>query len=312
MLGYTLRRLGETIPIWIVITLITFLLMNVIPGDPVMQLIDARSGAIDQQVVEQIREEWGLNDPLPVQYLHFMQGLVQGDLGLSFQTRSPVVDLILARLPVTIQLTALSLIIAVAAGIALGVVGALYRKTWIDSLVSSFSVAGASVPSFFLGLILMYLFAVRFKLLPASGYVGGDLKFMILPALTLGLAVSGVIARITRSSMVDILKMDYITTAYSKGLMRWKVILVHALKNALTPILTIIGVQLGLLLSGAVITETIFGLPGIGRLLIDSILKRDLPTVEGCIILIATIFLVVNLITDIICRWIDPRIRINA
>ena len=158
----------------------------------------------------------------------------------------------------------------------------------------------------------MYIFAVKFKILPSSGYQAGELKFLILPAATLGLAVSGVIARITRSSMIDVLKHDFITTAYSKGISSLRITVLHALKNALPPIMTIIGVQMGLLLSGAVITETIFGLPGVGRLMIDSILQRDLPTVQGCVVFIATVFLLVNLLTDLCCRWIDPRIKIEA
>jgi peptide/nickel transport system permease protein len=263
-------------------------------------------------VIEQIREQWGLNDPLYAQYFHFLQGLVQGDLGTSYQTRSAVTELLMERIPVTFQITLLGLFVAIIVGITLGIVGALYRGSWIDSMVSSFSVAGVSVPSFFLGLMLMYVFAVQFQLLPASGYAVGELKYLILPSVTLGLAVSGVIARITRSSMIDILKMDYMTTAYSKGISHLKIIIQHGLKNALPPILTIIGVQMGLLLSGAVITETIFGLPGIGRLLIDGILQRDLPTVQGCVVFIATVFLVVNLLTDICCRLIDPRIRVEA
>lgn len=312
MIWYTVRRLLEAIPIWIAITLIVFILMNIIPGDPIAQLMDARSGALDKNVIEQIREQWGLNDPLPLQYLHFIQGLIQGDLGTSYQTRSSVTELLLGRIPVTFQITILGLLVAITVGISLGIIGALYRGSWIDSLVSSFSVSGVSIPSFFLGLILMYIFAVKIQVLPASGYVAGDLRFLILPACTLGLAVSGVIARITRSSMIDILKMDYMTTAYAKGIVSTRIIVLHALKNAMPPILTIIGVQMGLLLSGAVITETIFGLPGIGRLLVDGILQRDLPTVQGCVIFIATVFLVVNLITDICCRMIDPRIKAEA
>lgn len=312
MIGYTVRRLLEAIPIWIIITLIVFILMNVIPGDPVAQLMDSRSGAMNKDVIEQIREQWGLNDSLPVQYLHFIQGLVQGDLGTSYQTRSSVTPLLLERIPVTIQITILGLVVAIFSGITIGIIGALKRGSWIDSLVSSVSVAGVSVPSFFLGLILMYIFAVKFHLLPASGYASGEVKYLILPSVTLGFAVSGVIARITRSSMIDILKMDYITTAISKGIYPLRIIVLHALKNALPPILTIIGVQMGLLLSGAVITETIFGLPGIGRMLIDGILQRDLPIVQGCVIFIASVFLLVNLITDIACRFIDPRIKVEA
>ncbi|ALF11102.1 ABC transporter permease [Parageobacillus thermoglucosidasius] len=312
MVGYAVQRLLGAIPIWIAITLITFILMNVIPGDPVTQLMDARGGSMDKKVIEQIREEWGLNDPLPLQYLHFIQGFVQGDLGTSYQTRSPVTDLLLERIPVTAQITFLGLIVAIVFGITIGIIGALKRGSWLDSLVSSFSIAGVSLPSFLIGLILMYIFAVKFQLLPASGYASGELKFLILPSITLGLGVCGVIARITRSSMIDILKMDFMTTAYAKGISSWRVVLLHALKNALPPIMTIIGVQMGFLLSGAVITETIFALPGIGRLLVDGILQRDLPTVQGCVVFITSVFLIINLITDIFCRWIDPRIRLDV
>ncbi|MCF2650648.1 MULTISPECIES: ABC transporter permease [Bacillaceae] len=312
MLNYTIRRLLEAIPIWIAITLIVFILMNIIPGDPVAQLMDARSGALDENVIKQIREQWGLNDPLPLQYLHFLQGVVQGDFGTSYQSRSSVTELLMERIPVTLQITVLGLIIAIVIGITVGTIGALKRGTWIDSLVSSFSVSGVSLPSFFLGLILMYLFAVKIRLLPATGYVAGDIRYLLLPSLTLALAVSGVISRITRSAMIDILRMDYMTTAISKGISSGRIIILHALKNAMPPILTIIGVQMGLLLSGAVITETIFGLPGVGRLMIDAILQRDLPIVQGCVVFVATVFLLVNLLTDIGCRLIDPRIKVES
>ncbi|WP_400243685.1 ABC transporter permease [Niallia sp. JL1B1071] len=312
MLNYMIRRLLEAIPIWIAITLIVFILMNIIPGDPVAQLMDARSGALDENVIKQIREQWGLNDPLPLQYLHFLQGVVQGDFGTSYQSRSSVTELLIERIPVTLQITVLGLFIAIVIGITAGTIGALKRGSWIDSLVSSFSVSGVSLPSFFLGLILMYLFAVKFRLLPATGYVAGDIRYLLLPSLTLALAVSGVIARITRSAMIDILRMDYMTTAISKGISSGRIIILHALKNAMPPILTIIGVQMGLLLSGAVITETIYGLPGVGRLMIDAILQRDLPIVQGCVVFVATVFLLVNLLTDIGCRLIDPRIKVES
>ncbi|MDN4494581.1 ABC transporter permease [Ureibacillus aquaedulcis] len=309
MIQYTLKRLLETIPIWVAITLIVFLLMNFIPGDPVMQLMDARSGAIDEQVVEQIREEWGLNDPLYMQYLNFLTNLVQGDLGTSFQSRMEVTSVLLERIPVTIQVTLLGLFFAIVIGVTAGIISAMKRGNWLDTFVSTFSIAGVSLPAFFLGLLLMYIFSVKLNWLPASGYKLGEVKFLILPAITLGLSVSGIIARITRSSMIDVLKMDYMVTSYAKGLSKYRILGIHAMKNALSPILTIIGVQLGLLLSGAVITETIFGLPGIGRLLIDGILQRDIPVVQGCVIFISTVFLVVNLLTDICCRLVDPRIR---
>ncbi len=312
MLNYTIKRLLEAIPIWVAITLIVFVLMNIIPGDPVAQLMDARSGALDENVMKQIREQWGLNDPLPLQYLHFLQGVVQGDFGTSYQSRSSVTELLIERIPVTLQITVLGLILAIVIGITVGTIGALKRGSWIDSFVSSFSVSGVSLPSFFLGLILMYLFAVKFRLLPATGYVAGDIRYLILPSLTLALAVSGVIARITRSAMIDILRMDYMTTAISKGMSSGRIIVLHALKNAMPPILTIIGVQMGLLLSGAVITETIYGLPGVGRLMIDAILQRDLPIVQGCVVFVATVFLLVNLLTDIGCRLIDPRIKVES
>lgn len=309
MIQYTLKRLIEAIPIWVAITLIVFLLMNFIPGDPIMQLMDARSGAIDEDVVNQIREEWGLNDPLYMQYLNFLTNVVQGDLGTSFQSRMEVTTVLLERIPVTIQVTLLGLFFAIMIGITAGIISAIKRGKWLDTFVSTFSIAGVSLPSFFLGLLLMYVFSVMLGWLPASGYKLGEIKFLILPAFTLGLSVSGIIARITRSSMIDVLKMDYMITSYAKGLSKYRILVIHAMKNALSPILTIIGVQLGLLLSGAVITETIFGLPGIGRLLIDGILQRDIPVVQGCVIFISTVFLLVNLLTDICCRLVDPRIR---
>ncbi|WP_400162017.1 ABC transporter permease [Brevibacillus sp. TJ4] len=309
---YAVRRLIEAIPIWIAITLVTFLLMNWIPGDPAAQLMDPRTGAMDEESIERIREQWGLNDPLYVQYLRFLQNLATGDLGVSYQSRSDVTTIVMERIPVTVQVTMLGLLFAIVFGISIGILAAIYRGSWVDSLVSALSIGGVSLPSFFLGLILMYLFAVRWQLLPSTGYDGGNLKYLILPSLTLGFGVSGVLARITRSSMSEVLKMDFMTTAHAKGLRERRIIFLHALKNALPPILTIIGVQMGLLLSGAVITETIFGLPGIGRLLIDGILQRDLPVVQGCVVFIATVFLLVNLLADVLCSWIDPRVKVES
>ncbi|MDB4895351.1 MAG: hypothetical protein JWN15_1613 [Firmicutes bacterium] len=309
MLGYISRRFLQLIPIMLGITLVTFLLMRAAGGDPVMQLIDDRSAGMDQAAVDAIRQQWGLDQPLPVQYLRFVANAVKGDLGRSYVSRSSVAQAINERVPATARLGLTALIFAVIVGIAAGTIAAARRNSWFDTATMVVALAGVSIPVFWLALLMMYLFAVKWHVLPASGYGDGQLKYLIMPAFALGAGITGVVARVTRSAMLGVIKAEYITTARSKGLSESKVIFKHALRNALIPVVTIIGVQLGGVLSGAVITESIFNWPGIGRLLVDSIGKRDQPMVQGVVIFFALLFALVNLLVDVAYAAVDPRIR---
>lgn len=309
MFAYISRRILQLIPVMIGITLITFLLMNKAGGDPVMQLIDERQGGMDQAAVQAIRQQWGLDQPLPMQYVKFVGNAVKGDLGRSFVSREPVAGAIIERLPATAKLGLAALIYAVIVGIAVGTLAAARRNSWFDTISMMVALAGVSVPIFWLALLMMYLFAVTWHVLPASGYGDGAFLNLLMPAFALGSGITAVIARITRSSMLGVIRTEYITTARSKGLSESKVIFKHALRNALIPVITIIGVQMGGVLSGAVITETVFNWPGIGRLLVDSINKRDLPMVQGVVVFLALLFALINLGVDVAYAAADPRIR---
>jgi peptide/nickel transport system permease protein len=309
MLRYIARRFLHLIPVMLGITLVTFLLMNVVAGDPVMQLIDERQAGVDQTTVDNIRREWGLDKPLPIQYLRFLGNAVRGDLGRSYISREKVAPAILARVPATAKLGFAALLFGTLVGVAAGTIAAAKRNTWFDTSSMVIALAGVSMPVFWLALLLMYLFAVKWKVLPASGYGDGQLKYLIMPAFALGSGIMAVVARITRSAMLGVIRSDYITTARAKGLSEMRVTFKHALRNALIPVVTIIGVQMGHVLSGAVITETVFNWPGIGRMLVDAIGKRDLPMVQGVVIFIALLFALVNLAVDIAYAAVDPRIR---
>lgn len=308
MIAFVVRRCFQLLPVMLGITLVTFILMNVV-GDPVMQLLDQRQAGMDEAAIQSIRRQWGLDQPLPVQYLRFVGNALRGDLGRSFASREPVAEAVLSRFPATFQLGLAAMALAVAAGVALGTLAAVYRSSWFDFLTMVAALAGVSLPVFWLGLMLMYLLAVKWRLLPASGYGNGHFQYLIMPAVTLAAGITAVIARITRSAMLEVIRADYVVTARAKGLSEWQVTLKHALRNALIPVITIIGVEMGSVLSGAVITETIFNWPGVGRLLVDSINKRDLPMVQGSVIFIALLFAMVNLVVDISYALVDPRVR---
>lgn len=307
MLRYLARRALALVPILFGITVVTFVILRVIPGDPIQALIDERGVGIDQATLESIREQFGLDKPLPVQYGKFVVDAVKGDLGRSFATRQPVSTELLGRLPATARLAGAAMACAAVAGMLLGMIAAARRTTWLDSASMVVALSGLSIPVFWLALILMYVLSVRLGVLPASGY--GNWRNIIMPAIALAAAPAAVIARITRSAMLEVIGSDYVTTARAKGLPERTVIWRHALRNALVPVITILGLQIGGLLSGAVITETIFNWPGVGRLLIDSILRRDFPVVQGGVILVAGIFAVVNVATDLLYAAVDPRIR---
>lgn len=309
MFHYVARRLAQLLLVLVGITLVVFILMNVVPGDPLSALIDERAAALDPEAAAMIRRQWGLDQPLYIQYFRFIANAVRGDLGRSFVTRQLVAEAILERFPATLRLGLAALVVASTVGILAGIVAAVHRGSIFDSLSMLVALGGVSMPVFWLGLLLMYLLAVKLHLLPPSGYGNGDPRYLIMPAITLGMAMAAVIARVTRSAMLGVIRAEYITTARAKGLSERVVIYRHAVRNALIPVITIVGVQAGNLLSGAVITETVFNWPGVGRLLIDSIAKRDLPVVQGAVIFIAILFALINLAVDIMYAVVDPRIR---
>ncbi|HEU5300400.1 MAG TPA: nickel ABC transporter permease [bacterium] len=305
---FVFRRLLLAVPVFIGVTLVTFLLMYIVPGDPVAAMVDEKMASTDPAAAQRFREKWGLNDPAAVQYAKFLWNATRGDLGLSYRSEQPVLETILERLPATAKLAGAALGIAILIGIPLGILAALRQNTALDSAAIFLATFGVSIPNFWLGLLLIYIVAVELRWLPPSGY-GPAFPYLIMPAITLGTGVAAVIARLTRSSMLEVIRQDYVRTARAKGLAERRVIGSHALRNAAIPIVTIVGVQSSGLLSGAVITERVFSWPGVGRLLVDSISARDLPIVQGCVLLIATIFIALNLLVDLSYAWLDPRIR---
>jgi len=301
---YVARRLVAMVPVLLLVSILVFLMIYLTPGDPV-QIMLGQSGASAAQVA-QVRHELGLDRPLPVQYLKFLENLLSGQ-ERSIATQQPVVSEFLGLFPSTLQLAMASLVIAVALGIALGVLAATHPRTWVDYLSMAVSFMGVSVPNFWLALLLIYLFAVQLNWLPATG--GGSWRQLVLPAVVLAVQQVALIARLVRASMLEALQEDYIKTARAKGLPERAVRLRHAFRNALLPIVTLLGLNFGYLLSGAVIVEIVFARPGIGRLIVDAIQAKDFPLVQGAILMTAVVYLVVNLLTDLSYAVIDPRIR---
>lgn len=307
MLRYIARRMLLTIPVIIGITSITFVLTHVVPGDPATLLVDERAAVVDQETARSIRAQWGLDQPLHVQYLRFLTHTARGDLGRSLITRQEVAAAIAERLPATASLALAAMAYALVTGMLFGILAAVRRGGWFDSGTMFVALSGVSTPVFWLALLMIYVFSVKLQLLPPSGY--GDWRSLIMPALALGASSAAVIARITRSAMLDVIGSDFLTTARAKGLAGRVVIYKHALRNALIPVITILGLQVGGLLSGAVITEYVFNWPGVDRLLVDSISRRDLPMIQGGVIFVAVIFALVNLVADIAYAIADPRVR---
>jgi len=305
MLEYIGKRLLTSIPVLWGVTTLVFLMMHLLPGDPA-ELMLAESGGSSQSIAH-LRRQLGLDDPLYVQYGRFLASALRGDLGRSIFTNRPVAQTIVEQLPHTVQLALAAMMVAIAVGIGLGMAAALNRNTWVDSLCVSMAVAGSSVPIFWSGLLLILLFSSLLHWLPATGQ--GTLKHLILPAIVLGLASSGSIARLVRSTMLEVLGQEYISTARSKGLSERLVVSRHALKNALIPVITVMGLQFGYLLGGTVVTETVFSRQGLGRLVVDAILWKDFPIVQGAVLLAAAVYTLVNLLVDISYAVVDPRIR---
>jgi len=292
------------IPVLLGVSLVVFSIVHIIPGDParIMAGVDATG-----EEIELIRRQLDLDKPVYIQYFLWMSKVLSGDLGRSIVTNQPVLPEIIHRFSATLQLTLAAIILAVLMGVTVGVVSATKPYSLFDHLSMVSALFGVSMPIFWMGLMFIFLFSVTLGLFPSSGKDG--IEHIVLPALTLGLASTGIIARMTRSSMLEVLGQDYVRTARAKGATEDDVVYRHALKNAMIPIVTIVGLQFGYLLSGAVLTETVFNWPGIGRLMVDSIFNRDFPMIQGAVLLVASSFVLVNLLTDLLCAYLDPRVK---
>jgi peptide/nickel transport system permease protein len=312
MLTFILRRLLSALPTLILVSLFVFTLQKLLPGDPVQAMAGEER---DPAVMEYLREKYRLNDPLPLQYVHWVGNVLQGDFGTSLRTEQPVTVLLASKLPVTIELAVLALIIALVIGIPTGVISAVRKGTSVDYAANVFALSGISIPHFWLGILLIMIFAVKLQWLPASGFVplgedvGQNLKTLILPAFVLGAGLSGVLMRHTRSAMLEVLRADYVRTARAKGLFPRTVILKHALRNALMPIVTLTTLLFGELLGGAVLTEQVFSIPGFGKMIVDAVFNRDYAVVQGVVLCVAIGFLLLNLLADVLYRLINPRLR---
>ena len=315
MVEFLVRRAFISAITLVLISLIVFAGVRAIPGDPARVLAGAEA---DEAGLEEIREKYGLNDSLVVQYFRWVGHALRGDLGVSIRTRQPVAGTVAGKLPITIELSILSILIALAIAIPAGVIAAVNRNTTWDVLMSGLSLGGVSVPNFWLGIMLILLVSVRLGWLPASGYVPpwedlvDNLRRMIMPALVLGTGLAAVLMRQTRNAMIEVLSADYIRTARAKGLARRAVIMRHALRNSLIPVVTILGLQMGALMSGAVVTEQIFVVPGFGRLIVEAVFTRDYPLVQGVVLITASSYVLINLLVDISYSVLNPRIRIGG
>jgi peptide/nickel transport system permease protein len=304
MFRFLIRRLLLTIPVLIGVATLVFSLIHLIPGDPVQAML---GDSATQEDVEAMRERLGLNRSLVVQYVAFMTGAATGDLGRSLRTNQDVAAAIAERMPATFELAAAAMFVAVLIAIPLGIIAAVWAGTSIDHLATTVALIGISMPTFWLGPLLAIVFSVSLGWLPVSGR--GTLAHLVLPAITLGAPLAAVLARITRASVLEELRELYVLSARARGVSRVRAVLKHAFRNSLIPIVTVLGLQFGAVLTGAVITETIFGWPGVGRLLIQSISTRDYPAVQGCILLIAVTYVSMNLLVDVVYGFLDPRIR---
>jgi peptide/nickel transport system permease protein len=303
-MSFLVRRVLWTLPILLGVLTLVFFLLHLIPGDPVDVMLGEQALPADRA---RMRAALGLERPLGEQYASYLAGTLRGDLGTSLRSGRPVVAHIAERLPATAELMLGAMAVALAVALPLGLLAALRHGSWVDRLASAFAVLGVATPNFWLGPLLILAFALRLDWLPVNER--GTLAHLVLPAITLGTAMAALLSRMTRTALVEVLGEDYIRTARAKGLRERSVVLVHALRNAAIPVVTVIGLQVGVLLSGAIITESIFDWPGLGTLLLQGIYARDYPVVQGCILVIALIYVAVNLLTDLAYGWVDPRIR---
>jgi ABC-type dipeptide/oligopeptide/nickel transport system permease component len=307
MLAYTVRRILWFFPILLGVATVTFLLLHVLPGDPVLSMVGER---YDADTLARLRAEMNLDKPLLERYGRYLADLATLDFGNSYVTGVPVTKSILERFPNTLRLAAAAMTIAVVLGVSIGVLAAWRRGSPFDYLLVGGAVIGVSMPVFWLGVVLIYIFSMRLGVLPASGFGNGNVLYLILPALTLAMASTAYIARITRSSVLDEIHETYVKAARAKGAGETRVLVRHALRNALLPIITVVGVDFGSYLSGAVLTESIFAWPGLGRFTLDAILKRDLPAIQGAVLFMAVLFMIVNLLVDLLYARVDPRVKL--
>ena len=312
MLELVVKRLISAIPTLFLVTLMVFSLQKLLPGDPITAMAGEER---DPAVIAQLREQYHLNDPIPSQYFHWVGNALRGDFGTSLRTQEPVLQLIASKLPVTLELSLLAMIVALIIGITMGVLAAVNKGTWIDNGTNFLALSGISIPHFWLGVLLIMLFSVKLHWLPASGYVPfsedplQNLKTMLLPAAVLGTGLSATLMRHTRAAMIAVLKADYIRTARAKGLVPKKVIMKHALRNALVPIITLTTLLFGELLGGAVLSEQVFTIPGFGKMIVDSVFNRDYAVVQGVVMVVAVGFLLMNLLADVLYVLVNPRMR---
>jgi peptide/nickel transport system permease protein len=314
MVAFLIKRLIGTIPVLLLVSVTVFSLIHLIPGDPVQVM----AGEVqDPETLARLRGNLGLDRPLYIQYVDWLGNVLRGDLGTSIRTREPVLDVVLTRLKPTLVLSTLAMLIALVMAIPIGVLSATRRNSPLDALATAFALLGVSMPNFLVGLLLIFTFSMKLRWLPTSGYVDifrhpeAGFRSLLLPAITLGMALAAVIMRMTRSSLLDSLGQDYIRTARAKGLIEQRVVIRHGLRTALIPIVTVVGLQVGNLIAGAVITEYIFAIPGVGRLIIDSVFARDYPVLQGVVLLTVVGFIASNLVTDLLYATLDPRIRVQ-
>lgn len=309
---YILKRLASMVPVLFLVSVVIFMIIHLTPGDPVLVMLGEEASP---EARDRLRAELGLDQPLPIQYVIWAGRVMRGDLGNSIRTHQPVSEAILQRLPVTIELSIAAMLVSLAIALPAGIISALRRNSAADITSSVLALLGVSVPNFFLAVLLIWIFALNLRWLPPIGFVPllqdpvGNLKSLIMPAVTLGTALAAVTTRQMRGSLLEVLGNDYIRTAWAKGLDEALVVQRHALKNALIPVVTVVGLQMGNLLGSAIITETIFALPGVGRMVVDSIFQRDFPMVQGIVLYLALMFLVINLLVDLTYAYLDPRIR---
>ncbi|MEN6410341.1 MAG: nickel ABC transporter permease [Anaerolineaceae bacterium] len=315
MFNYFIRRLLSLLPIFFLMTIIVFVLIRMVPGDPVDVMYG--SEGMDEARREVLRHDLGLDQSIVIQYARWLGRAVTGDLGRSYRAQMPVMTLIGQRLPATLVLSVAAMIISVLIAIPLGVIAAVKRNTWADFAAMAIAILGLSLPNFWIGILLVLIFSIALKWLPSIGYVplsggiGTSLSHLILPAITLGASLAGTTTRLTRSTVLEELGKDYVRTARGKGLPEKMVLMGHALRNALIPTVTMIGLQLGFLIGGTVVVEVVFAWPGIGMLLVDSIFARDYPVVQGVILVIAVFVVIINILVDVVYTILDPRIRLQ-
>ena len=313
MRGHLGTRLLQVIPTILLVSVLVFALQQLMPGDPASVLAGEERG--DPAVMAQIRAELWLDRPIPVQYLHWVGGVLHGDLGRSWRIREPVLSLILTKLPVTLQLASMAFVIALCIGVPAGVLSAVYRNSAWDYLINFVGLAGLSTPNFWLGIMMILLVSVQLGWLPPSGYVPlsvdwrQSLATTIMPAFVLGNAIAAILMRHTRSAMLSVLDQDYIRTARAKGLPEYRVVIRHAFRNALVPVVTLGALELGTLLSGAVLTEQVFSIPGFGKLVVDAVFNRDYPVVQGVVLVTSCLYILLNLVADVLYVLINPRLR---